>query len=275
MRSFADALTALRDWPVATCAAAVVGPGGIVGAYGPGDAVFDLASVTKPLAALAVLVAVEEEAIALEDPADEQLLPGATIRHLLSHASGIRPDSPERIAPPAARRIYSNAGYELAGRRLEAATGISFPDYAHEALAPLGLRNTTLHGSPARGGRSCVEDLAAVLAELLAPGRLLHPDTVAGATAVAYPGLRGIVPGFGMQDPCDWATGFELRSTKAPHWMGAANSPATFGHFGQAGTMLWVDPVAGVGLVALADRPFGAWAAAAWPILSDAVLAAI
>lgn len=275
MPTFADALRVLDDWPVGLCAAAVVGPEGIRAAYGPVDAVFELASVTKPLAAIAVLVAVEEEAVTLDDPADEDVLPGATIRHLLSHASGIRPDSAERIAPPAARRIYSNAGYELAGRRLAAATGIPFPDYAREALAPLALRHTTLDGSPARDGRSCVEDLAVVLAELLAPGRLLHPDTIADATAVAYPGLRGVVPGFGMQDPCDWATGFELRSNKAPHWMGAANSPATFGHFGQAGTMLWVDPVAGVGLVALADRAFGPWAAAAWPILSDAVLAAV
>lgn len=272
MRSFADALSALDDWPVDSCAAAVVSRTGVVATYGPVDAAFNLASVTKPLTALAVLVAVEEEAVNLADPADEDLLPGATIRHLLSHASGIRPDSTERIAPPATRRIYSNAGYELVGRRVTAATGIPFPDYAHEALAPLRLRHTTLTGSPARDGRSSVEDLATVLGELLAPGRLLHPDTIADATAVAYPGLRGVVPGFGMQDPCDWATGFELRSTKAPHWMGAANSPSTFGHFGQAGTMLWVDPVAGIGLVALADRAFGPWAAAAWPILSDAVL---
>ena len=275
MPSFADALRVMDDWPVPTCAAAVVSSAGVIAAYGPTDAIFDLASVTKPLAALAVLVAVEEEALALDDPADEDLLPGATIRHLLSHASGIRPDSAERISPPGTRRVYSNAGYELAGRRLAAATGIPFTDYAHEALAPLGLQRTTLAGSPARDGRSCVDDLAVVLGELVAPGRLLHADTVADATAVAYPGLRGVVPGFGMQDPCDWATGFELRSTKAPHWMGAANSPATFGHFGQAGTMLWVDPVAGIGVVALADRTFGPWAAAAWPILSDAVLAAV
>jgi hypothetical protein len=37
--------------------------------------------------------------------------------------------------------------------------------------------------------------------------------------------------------------------------------------------MFWIDPVAGIGLIALADEPFGPWAAAAWPALSDAVLA--
>ena len=47
-----------------------------------------------------------------------------------------------------------------------------------------------------------------------------------------------------------------------------------FGHFGRAGTFLWVDPVAGVALVCLTDRPFGARALPRWPALSDAVLAA-
>lgn len=35
--------------------------------------------------------------------------------------------------------------------------------------------------------------------------------------------------------------------------------------------MLWVDPVAGVALVSLADRDFGPGAAEVWPTLSDAV----
>ena len=53
----------------------------------------------------------------------------------------------------------------------------------------------------------------------------------------------------------------------------AANSAATFGHFGQSGSFLWVDPAAGLACAALADRPFGEWAAQAWPELSDGVLA--
>ena len=90
-----------------------------------------------------------------------------------------------------------------------------------------------------------------------------------------YPGLRGVLPGFGSQNPNDWGLGFEIRGAKHPHWTGSANSPATFGHFGQSGTMLWIDPAAGIALVALADRDFGPWAAAAWPALADAVLAAV
>jgi CubicO group peptidase (beta-lactamase class C family) len=83
-----------------------------------------------------------------------------------------------------------------------------------------------------------------------------------------------VLPGFGSQDPNDWGLGFEIRATKSPHWTGAANSPATFGHFGQSGTFLWLDPEAHLALVVLTDRDFDDWARTAWPALSDAVLAA-
>jgi CubicO group peptidase (beta-lactamase class C family) len=81
------------------------------------------------------------------------------------------------------------------------------------------------------------------------------------------------VPGVGRFDPCDWGLGFEIHDGKAPHWMGARNSPSAVGHFGGTGTFVWIDPVAELALAVLTDRPFGAWALAAWPQLSDAVLA--
>lgn len=276
MTAFSDALAAVATWPVATAAVAVVGPSGVLAACGPVDHRFRLASVTKPLAALATLVAVEEGALELTDPADAQVIPGATLRHLLAHASGYAPERPMRSFPPAVRRVYSNVGIERVGTLVGAAVGMPFAEYLHEAVCgPLGLSATSLPGSPAKDGVSSVLDLARVTQELLAPQGLLHPSTLADATSVQYPGLRGVLPGFGSQDPNDWGLGMEIRGTKHPHWTGAENSPATFGHFGQSGTMLWVDPVAGVGLVALADRDFGPWAAAAWPALADAVLAAL
>ena len=93
------------------------------------------------------------------------------------------------------------------------------------------------------------------------------------ATTVVYPGLPGVLPGFGRQDENDWGLGFEIRGTKSPHWTGAGNSPATFGHFGQSGSFLWVDPEADLAVGFLGAEPFGAWAAELWPRLSDAVLA--
>jgi CubicO group peptidase (beta-lactamase class C family) len=97
---------------------------------------------------------------------------------------------------------------------------------------------------------------------------------LAEATTVAFPGLRGVLPGVGRFDPLDWGLGFELRDGKTPHWTGTRNSPGTFGHFGASGAFLWVDPDARLGLACLPERPFGPWALNAWPALSDAALAA-
>jgi CubicO group peptidase (beta-lactamase class C family) len=271
-----QALAALRDWPVPTAAAAVVGPSGVVATEGPVEHVFRLASVTKPLAALAMLVAVEEEALTLDTAADEDVLPGATLRHLLAHASGLAFEEYRRAFPPAVRRVYSNVGIERAAELVERATDLPFAGYLDEAVVrSLGLSGTSLTGSPARDGSSTVADLARVMHELLSPSGLLHPSTMADARSVQFPGLRGVVPGYGSHDPNDWGLGFEIRGHKTPHWTGSANSPATFGHFGQSGTMLWVDPAAQAGLVALTDRDFESWAKDAWPALSDAVLAAV
>jgi CubicO group peptidase (beta-lactamase class C family) len=271
----ADApLAAIADWPVPTAAAAVVGPSGVLATHGPVDHRFPLASVTKPLAALAILVAVEEEAVSLDDPADDALVPGATLRHLLAHASGLAPERPLRSFAPAERRVYSNVGIELAARLVERATDLPFGRYLHEAvLRPLGLADTSLAGSPARDGVSTVADLSRVAHELLASTGLLSAPMREDLARVQYPGLRGVLPGFGAQDPNDWGLGFEIRSTKSPHWTGARNSPRTFGHFGQSGTELWVDPDARLALIVLTDRDFGDWARAAWPPLADDVLA--
>jgi CubicO group peptidase (beta-lactamase class C family) len=92
------------------------------------------------------------------------------------------------------------------------------------------------------------------------------------ATSVQFPGLDGVLPGFGVQRPNDWGLGFEIKGTKAPHWTGATNSPQTYGHFGQSGTFLWVDPQVKVALVVLTDRDFGDWTHACWPAISDTVV---
>lgn len=271
----ADPLAALDDWPVRTAAAAVVGPSGVLSTHGPVEHGFGLASVTKPLAALAILVAVEEEAVSLDDPADEELLPGATLRHLLAHASGLAPERPLRSFGPAERRVYSNVGIELAAKLVERATDLPFPRYLDEAVVrPLGLRATSLPGSPARDGVSTVADLARVAHELLSSTGLLSAPMRADLASVQYPGLRGVLPGYGPQERNDWGLGVEIRDGKSPHWTGGQNSPRTFGHFGQSGTMLWLDPEARLALVALADRDFDDWARVAWPALSDEVLAA-
>jgi CubicO group peptidase (beta-lactamase class C family) len=112
------------------------------------------------------------------------------------------------------------------------------------------------------------------LAVELASPSLVNEDLLAEATQVAFPGLMGVLPGFGRQANCDWGLGFEIRDSKAPHWTGSRNSPLTFGHFGRSGSFLWVDPEAGLACVGLADRDFDEWAKQAWPRLADDLLAA-
>jgi CubicO group peptidase (beta-lactamase class C family) len=269
------ALDQIDDWDVPTAAAAVVGPGGIVAAHGPTGQAFALASITKVLTAIAVHIAVEEGTIGLDDDVTDAGGPdGTTVRHLLAHASGLPPDGDRTpLGPPERKRIYSNVGFEVLGDHLAGRADMSVQDYVRAALVePLDLGSTTVEGSPAHGSASSVDDLAALLVALHG-GRLLAPASIEAMTTPAFPDLAGVLPGYGPQDPNPWGLGVEVRGTKDPHWTAPTNSPETWGHFGRAGTFLWWDPDAGIGLVVLTDRDFGAWAVEAWPPLASAVLA--
>ena len=263
-----DSLCEIDDWGARTAAAGVVRRGGAVETHGPRDAELRWASVTKLLTALAALVAVEEGVVDLDEAAGP---PGSTLRHLLSHASGLGPEEGPPLMEPERRRLYSNYGIELAAELVSDAAEMPFADYLRGAvLEPLG-RAGSLRSSPAWGYRGPLDDLLALAAELLAP-TLVAPETLAEATTVQFPGLAGVLPSWGRMEPNDWGLGFELRDGKQPHWTGTLASPRTFGHFGAAGTFLWVDPDPGLALAVLSDREFGDWAIEAWPRFSDAVV---
>ncbi|MGD0714528.1 MAG: serine hydrolase domain-containing protein [Gaiellaceae bacterium] len=264
-----DSLQTIDGWGARTAAAGVTRAGGELGVHGPRDAELRWASVTKLLTGFAVLVAVKEGTVDLDEPAGPS---GSTLRHLLAHASGLPPEEGPPLMPPGRRRIYSNAGIERAAELVAERAGMPFADYFRNAVVqPLGLAGA-LHSSPAWGYRGPLDDLLALARELLAP-TLVAPETLAEATSVQFPGLAGVLPSWGRMEPNDWGLAFELRDGKSPHWTGSRNSPRTFGHFGAAGTFLWVDPDAGIACGVLTDREFGDWAKDAWPALSDAVLA--
>ena len=265
-----SALAAIDDWDAEHTAAAAVRADAILALHGERQHVFRWASVTKLFTACAVLVAAEEGVLDLDEPGGP---PGSTVRHLLAHASGLPFEGDVPISPPGERRIYSNSGFDTLGDLLAERADMAFADYlAGAVLEPLGLDGVELRERPSDGLYGTLEDLARFGRELLAP-TLVAPETLAEATEVAFPGLAGILPGVGRFEPNDWGLGLELKDAKEPHWTGSRNSPRTFGHFGGAGTFLWVDPDAGVACGVLADRQFGDWALKAWPPLSDAVLA--
>lgn len=264
-----EALFQIDGWEVPFAAAGVTRADGVIGTRGDSGRVVRLASVSKPVTALAVLIAAEEGVVDLDAAAGP---PGATVRHLLAHASGLPFEGAIPIAPPGRRRIYSNEGFAVVAELLERAAEMPFVDYVRAAVcAPLRL-TLDPEGHPGAGMRACLDDVLALGRELLAP-TLVAPETHAELVSVQFPGLDGVLPDYGRFSPLDWGLGVELRGVKEPHWSGTRTSPRTFGHFGGSGTFLWVDPVAGVACAALTDRPFGAWAKEAWPTLSDAVLA--
>lgn len=263
-------LDQVADWPVPSAAVAVVSRAGVLAESGPADRPYGWASLTKLLTTLAALDTVTRGLLDLDEPAGPR---GSTVRHLLAHASGLSLDGDVALSRPGRRRVYSNRGIEIVAETVESRTGKPFAALlADEILRPLGMRGTSLRGSPAHGAAGPLSDLVAVAAELLSPA-VVDPGALAEATRTAFPGLAGVVPGFGRQPECDWGLGFEVRGTKDPHWTGSRNSPRTYGHFGRAGSFLWVDPDAGLACVGLAEREFGAWAVEAWPRLADDVLA--
>src|SRR5918999_364175 len=232
-------MQALREadgWPAENVALAVVGPEGVLEERGNARRSFRWASVTKPVTALAVLVAAEEGSLDLDEPGGP---PGSTVRHLLAHASGLPFEGAVPIAPPGKRRIYSNSGFEELGGLLEERTEMPFAEYLQAAaLAPT----------------------------------VVAPETLGEARSVQFPGLAGVIPDLGRFDPNDWGLGFEIKGSKQPHFSGTLTSPRTFGHWGGSGTFLWVDPERDLALGALTDLEFGDWAKEGWPALSDAVV---
>ena len=136
-------------------AAAVVGPEGILeervaGAARP-DSLFALASLTKPLVALAVMVAAEEGSIDLDAPVAEHLpayrtptKDAITARHLLSHASGLPEVGPRGVASLDVEPVHPLADpaglLERGLRRAGRAAARRHRDRPRRIRAPGGVR---------------------------------------------------------------------------------------------------------------------------------------
>lgn len=134
---------------------------------------FQLASVSKPITATAVLQLVEKGELALTDTIARYFpdLPyeGITVEMLLTHRSGLPnyiyltddnwedhraamtneeayqillTDRPNRYYPPGYKYNYSNSNYFLLARLVESVTGQSFPEYLDKnVFKPAGMHN--------------------------------------------------------------------------------------------------------------------------------------
>ena len=134
------------------------------------DTIFDLASLTKVVATTtSVMKLIEEGRIRLNDPV-AQFVPefgrygksGITIRHLLTHTSGLRPDlelevefhgAEEAIrraieevpeTPPGERFVYSDINFFLLGDIVRRVSGERLDRYAKARIFdPLGMKETS------------------------------------------------------------------------------------------------------------------------------------
>lgn len=235
-------------------------------AVGDPDMVFKLASVTKPIGAWAALIAIDQGKISLDDDAGPA---GSTVRHLLAHTSGVPMSEGKPIAEPGKRRIYSNYGFDLLAQAVEKAVGTSIQDWVKaQVLDPLEMDTATVAGSIAYSGVSSLDSLAKFAQELLNP-TLISADLAEQATTPEFDGLAGILPGFGRQKNNLWGLGLEIRGEKDPHWTGSDFSAGTFGHFGQAGSFIWVDPEIKRAGIFLGDKAFSEEHAEVWPSLTN------
>lgn len=266
-----DLTPMISEWPVRTASLGIADASQVLGVGGDPDRILQIASVSKLFTSYAALIAVEEGTLDLDAAAGPD---GSTVRHLLAHASGLGFDDTNQHFAPGARRIYSNTGIEQLARELEQASGLAFNTYVTEAvIEPLSLTGFVVAGSPAHGMSASVHHLLRFGQELLTP-TLVAASTLAEATSPVFGDLRGVLPGFGIADPNPWGLGFEIRGTKDPHWTSPQHGPTTFGHFGGSGSFLWVDPERRLVGASVADRPFGDWAAEAWPVANTALLEA-
>ncbi|HYZ93787.1 MAG TPA: serine hydrolase domain-containing protein [Actinomycetota bacterium] len=165
------ALGVLHDGDVTAVATGVINLN--TGVETTPDTLFQIGSITKPWTATVVMQLVEEGLVSLDEPvrtylpgfkvADPDVSERVTLRHLLSHTSGIDGDHFEdtgrgddcleryvdscatlvQLHPLGATMSYCNTGFSVAGRIIEVITGKLWDDVMRERLfAPLGLTHT-------------------------------------------------------------------------------------------------------------------------------------
>ena len=153
------------------------------------DAIFWIASMTKPVTATSIMMLEEEGKLSVDDPvakyipelADLKTPDGKpaniTLKHLLTHTSGMLLEAPREVtsrahtladlipayakAPlrfePGTKWEYCQAGINTLGRVIEVASGKSLPEFFQERIfTPLGMKNTTFYPDTEQAARLAV-----------------------------------------------------------------------------------------------------------------------
>lgn len=185
------------------------------------DSVFELASLSKPFTALAIVLLEEQGQLAYDDFIDRWLpnfpYPGITVRHLLTHTSGL-PDymdlfqkhwdrreiatnedvlrlliecKPEPHFSPNEQWEYSNTGYVLLALLVERISGLGFAEYMETHLFhPMGMGKTRVYNR--RYSNEKIDDYAYGVVYDVWSGEFVLPDELAETEYVVYlDGIQG------------------------------------------------------------------------------------
>jgi CubicO group peptidase (beta-lactamase class C family) len=267
-----------------------------------GHTIYDLASLTKVVATTTLaLQAVEEGKLDLDQPVSRYLPafrgPGkerVTVRHLLTHSSGLRADSPLwRLTPdadsalgfvnalpldtaPGVRMVYSDMGAIVLGEVVERVLGGRLDRLVEQRITrPLRMGSTGFR--PREIERVAATENDTVWRKRIVRGEV-HDEKAAWLHGVAgHAGLFGSaldLLGFGewllsrVQGGSGLAREFVRRqevvpgSSRALGWdtpspgssAGTRLGPGSWGHTGFTGTSMWTDPERGLVIVLLSNR---------------------
>jgi len=146
------------------------------------DSIFWIASMSKPITATAVLMLMEEGKLSLDDPIAKYVpelaglktangkTPRVTLRHLLTHTSGMGEATDEEAKParslsdlvpafaskplafePGSKWKYCQSGTLTLGRIVEIVSGVPFEVFLRKRIFdPLGMKDTTFYLSEAQ-----------------------------------------------------------------------------------------------------------------------------
>jgi len=223
------------------------------------------------------------------------------------------------LFPPGTQWSYSNYGFGLAGEIVARLGGRGYHQFVVEKiLGPLGMHDSSLQppesawdriawvwlpgephtdferynspyfrrlGIPWGGLYTTPEDLAVFAQAFLERGgtqgrRIVSPATAREMTRNHLGEAVGEAPGpTRAWRAASWGLGWDVKGGKTAHNSGALTSPATFGHTGSSGSMLWVDPALDLVCVMIGTRSAeSGWADAPAPrraLFSNAVVAAV
>ncbi|CAN5853093.1 serine hydrolase domain-containing protein [soil metagenome] len=191
---------------------------------------------------------------------------------------------------PGTQMVYSNAGYAILGRLIERATSDDFWDVVwRTVLDPMTIRDTIDRPGPALDERIAIvqdpwgegkptesynsqywrdlglpwgglfgsaRDLVRFAGAFLASEETMFPSELMREMVTdQLSGLPGAVQSLRVHWPeASWGLGWEVKGSKRKHWTGELTSPATFCHFGAAGTLLWAEPEHDLALAVFANR---------------------